>query len=134
MALYLAWQHPDRVSRIAVVSPVSQRAHCPFGILSDVAMRVMGTRWFVARALRSAFYDADRATGMVIDEYARPLDRPGRAGRGVLGGVCNVYFSPTYDRMAQSYERLTAPLLQLPDAHVHGGHPRHHLWIFQHMA
>jgi pimeloyl-ACP methyl ester carboxylesterase len=99
------------VSRIAVLSPVSQRTGCPFGTGSDILQGILGTRLFVSRALHSAFYDATKLSDVEVDEYARLLDRPGRAGRGVLGGVCSSYFSATFDEMVRSFGRISSPLL-----------------------
>jgi 4,5:9,10-diseco-3-hydroxy-5,9,17-trioxoandrosta-1(10),2-diene-4-oate hydrolase len=110
-SLYLAWKHPERVGRVAVLSPASQRTSCPFGLGSDLVARASGTRWFTARALQSAYYRPERVSDVMIDEYARLLDRPGRMGTGVLGGVCRDYFSPAYDQMTRSYGELEPPLL-----------------------
>jgi 4,5:9,10-diseco-3-hydroxy-5,9,17-trioxoandrosta-1(10),2-diene-4-oate hydrolase len=111
ISLYMAWKHPERIDRVAVIDPASQRTSCPFGFASDLVKDCVGTRWFVKRGLRSAFFDANKVTDAMIDEYARLIDRPGRAGRGVLGGVCGDFFSPTYDLMTQSYGRLKPTLL-----------------------
>lgn len=113
VSLYLAWKHPERVERVAVLSPASQRTTCPFGRASDLVMSIAGTRPFIARAIRSTYYEPDALSDVAIDEYARLLDRPGRAGRGVLGGVCDGYFSPTYDRMTESYSTIAPTLLIL---------------------
>lgn len=110
-SLYLAWKHPDRVDRVAVLSPPSQRTSCPFGLGTDLIAWAFGTRWFTARALRSAYHRPDRVSDVMIDEYARLLDRPGRMGRGVLGGVCRDYFSPTYDQMTRHYGEIRPALL-----------------------
>lgn len=105
-ALYLAWTQGDRIPRVAVLSPVSERTSCPFGVTTDLVAAVVGTRWFAERALRSAYFRPERVSDEMIDEYARLLDRPGRMGAGVLGGVCRDYFSPEYDRMTEHYGEL----------------------------
>lgn len=105
-ALYLAWKHGDRIPEVAVLSPASQRTSCPFGITTDLIAGAVGTRWFAERALRSAFFRPEGVSDVMIDEYARLLDRPGRMGSGVLGGVCNDYFSPEYDRMTEHYGEM----------------------------
>ena len=110
-SLYLAWRHGDRITRVAVVSPVSQRTSCPFGIGTDLVALAAGTRWFTSRALRSAYYRPETVSDVMVDEYARLLDRPGRMGSGVMGGVCQGYFSPEYDRMVESYRDLEPELL-----------------------
>ncbi|MDO9222615.1 MAG: alpha/beta hydrolase [Caulobacter sp.] len=110
-ALYLATAHSDRVIRLAVISPVSQRTPCPFGLMTDLLVWVIGVRRFTALALRSAYFRPEKVSDVQIDEYARPLARPGRLGSGVLGGVCRDYFSHAYDRMAESYRGLRAKLL-----------------------
>jgi len=112
-SLYLAWRHGDRITRVAVVSPVSQRTSCPFGIGTDIVAFAAGTRWFTSRALRSAYYRSEKVTDVIVDEYARLLDRPGRMGSGVLGGVCRSYFSSEYDRMVEGYRDLKPELLIL---------------------
>ena len=86
VSLYLTWKHPGRVRRLVVISPASQRTSCPFGVTTDVVLALTGTRWLVGQALRSAFFDPEQVSDTMIDEYARLLDRPGRAGGGVLGG------------------------------------------------
>lgn len=112
-ALYLAWTQGNRISRVAVLSPASQRTSCPFGVVTDLVAWIVGTRSFAAHALRSAYYRPERVSDVVIDEYARLLDRPGRMGSGVLGGVCKDYFSPEYDRMTKHYGDLEPELLIL---------------------
>ena len=113
VSLYLAWQLPERVRRLAVISPVSQHEKCPFGRSTDFAMSLVGTRGLVATALRTAYYEPDQVSDTAIDEYGRLLARPGRGGAGVLGGVCRTYFSPTFDRMIASYGAIKVPLLIL---------------------
>jgi pimeloyl-ACP methyl ester carboxylesterase len=110
-ALYLAWMQGDRIPRVAVLSPACQRTSCPFGVMTDLVAGTVGTRWFTAHALRSAFFRPERVSDVTIDEYARLLDRPGRMGSGVLGGVCKEYFSPEYDRMTEHYGDLKPELL-----------------------
>lgn len=110
-ALYLAMTHADRVARLAVISPVSQRTPCPFGVLTDLLVWIVGVRRFTALALRSAYFRPEKVSDIQIDEYARPLGRPGRLGMGVLGGVCRSYFSKAYDRMVESYRSLQPKLL-----------------------
>jgi 4,5:9,10-diseco-3-hydroxy-5,9,17-trioxoandrosta-1(10),2-diene-4-oate hydrolase len=110
-ALYLAWTQADRLPRVAVISPACQRASCPFGVMTDLVAGTVGTRWFTAHALRSAFFRPERVSDVMIDEYVRLLDRPGRMGSGVLGGVCKEYFSPEYDRMTEHYGDLKPELL-----------------------
>jgi pimeloyl-ACP methyl ester carboxylesterase len=110
-ALYLAWKHPERLTRVVVVSPACQRTSCPFGFGTDLIAWAFGTRWFTAHALRSAYFRPDKVSDVMIDEYARLLDRPGRLGRGVLGGVCKGYFSPMYDQMTESYGEIKPELL-----------------------
>ena len=105
-ALYLAWKHGDRIPKVAVLSPACQRTSCPFGITTDLIAGAVGTRWFAERALRSAFFRPEGVSDVMVDEYARLLDRPGRMGSGVLGGVCNDYFSPEFDRMTEHYGDL----------------------------
>ncbi len=111
VALYLASAHGDRVERLAVISPVSQRTPCPFGVLSDLLVWVIGVRRFTALALRSAYFRPEQVSDLLIDEYARPLARPGRLGTGVMGGVCRTYFSKAYDRMVETYRGLAPRLL-----------------------
>lgn len=108
-SLYLAEKHGDRISRVALLSPVSQRTSCPFGFTTELVADVFGTRWLTSRALRSAYYRSEKVDDVTVDEYARLIDRPGRAG--VLGGVCKSYFSPEYDRMVESYPHLKPELL-----------------------
>ncbi len=110
-SLYLAWKHPDRLDRVVVLSPASRRTSCPFGRGTDLVAWVVGTRSFVARALRSAYARSDRVSEDMIDEYAGLLDRPGRMGNGVLGGVCAGYFSPSFEQMTSSYSELKPALL-----------------------
>ncbi len=110
-ALYLAMTHPDRVLRLAVISPVSERTPCPFGVLTDLLVGLVGVRRFTALALRSAYFRPEKVSDVQIDEYARLLGRPGRLGMGVMGGVCRTYFSKAYDAMVESYRTLRPRLL-----------------------
>lgn len=110
-ALYLAWRHPDRIRRAVVLAPACERTSCPFGLGSDLVAWIFGTRWLTAKGLRSAFDVPEKVGDVEIDEYARLLDRPGRMGRGVLGGVCRGFFSQEYDRMTAGYGELQPELL-----------------------
>jgi len=111
VSLYLAWKHPERLESVVVISPPSQRPDCPFGFTTDIVAAIMGTRWFTAKAVHSAYLKPEKVTDVEIDEYAALLDRPGRLGRGVLGGVCRDYFGPAYDRMTESYREFTPKML-----------------------
>ena len=111
VSLYLAWKHPERLESVVVMSPPSQRPSCPFGLATDIIAGITGTRWFTARALHSAYFRSEKVTDVEIDEYTALLDRPGRLGRGVLGGVCRDYFGPAYDRMTESYREVKPKML-----------------------
>jgi pimeloyl-ACP methyl ester carboxylesterase len=104
VSLEMALRHGDRVTRLAVIDPACYRVSCPFGWATQALAAVTGTRWFVDKGLRSAFFSREQVDDVVIDEYARLLDRPGRLG--VLGGVCESFFSAEYDRMVRDYGEM----------------------------
>ncbi len=112
IALYLAWRHPDRVKRVALLDPACYE---PPGLRwmslpgAGYVASILGGRWSIGRALKSAYYNDELVTEAAIDEYSRPAQRPGYFQ--VLHSLACQYFSPEFHSMAKSYGRIKAPIL-----------------------
>ena len=61
----------------------------------------------IAIALHDVFADSKNITSAVVDEYARPLNKPGF--RDLLRRLLVEYFSPEFMAMTQHYDQIRAP-------------------------
>lgn len=115
ISLYLAARYPERVRKVAVFDPACyQMKHSELAVLA----RREGSRQFVADiagrwagwyALQDVYYDKTKVTDELVDEYARPLNKPGY--RRMLARLINDYFSPTMTQMADEFQTIEAPVL-----------------------
>ncbi|MDP8256643.1 MAG: alpha/beta fold hydrolase [Candidatus Alcyoniella australis] len=115
ITLYLALEFPQRVGRLAVSSPACfhEKGHVSllFAPGFRTLTRVFADRWAIRRSLREVYFHDQSVTEALVDEYARPLNKPGYAD--ALIGLMNDYFSEDYIRMTQRYADLDRPLLIL---------------------
>jgi len=115
IALFLAARYPERIRKVAVFDPACYPMHnSELAVLS----RREGTRQFVADiagrwagwyALREVYDDDAKVTAALVDEYARPLNKPGY--RRLLARLLAEYFSRTFSRMGDEYPSIEAPVL-----------------------
>jgi pimeloyl-ACP methyl ester carboxylesterase len=115
IALYLAEKYPERVTRIVPIDPAcfSLAGHRWMPLLKYDSLARIGThaagRATIAIALHDVFADSKNITSAVVDEYARPLNKPGF--RDLLRRLLVEYFSPEFMAMTQRYDQIRAPTL-----------------------
>jgi len=112
IALYLAWRHPGRVERMALLDPACYE---PPGIRwlslpgAGYVASVLGSRRSIARGLKSTYHNDKLVTEAAIDEYARPALRPGYFN--VLHAISGQYFSEQFQEMTKAYGQIKTPAL-----------------------
>jgi pimeloyl-ACP methyl ester carboxylesterase len=115
VSLYLAWKHPDRVTRAALFDPacfrLDQYGWMPLVSHPSIARlaTAIAIREGVAYGLYDVFFDTNKVTSAVIDEYAQALNKPGF--QDVLWRLIHDYFSPEFERMTRSYGEIKTPML-----------------------
>ena len=111
ISLYIAHRTPDRVRRAIVLDPAAfwQRKQ-GFLAMIDIpgASSVMG-RWAVEMALKDVYYDSSKVADTLVDEYARPLSKPGYAR--YLVRVLDEFDSPLAVEFSKRYGEIAVPLL-----------------------
>lgn len=112
IALYIALNYPDRIRKAVVIDPVCYKAP-DIQILSLPGMEYLtskyGGRWSVRMGLEDAYYDSGKVNDAMIDEYARPITKPGYWK--ALISLEKQYFSPAFTEMAESYRYVSKPVL-----------------------
>jgi len=115
IALYITVSHPGRVLRTAVIDPACYKppnpGHTHLLALPGVpalAGAVKG-RYLVERSLEDVYFHDDQVDAVLVDEYARPMNRKGYFA--TLGALSKDYFSEAFLRMTEQYGSLGTPLL-----------------------
>jgi pimeloyl-ACP methyl ester carboxylesterase len=112
VALYIAEKHPEKVRRLAVLDPVVYRPPT-LQILRLPGMEYMATRfggpYMIRNVLENAYYDDDRVTDTLVNEYCRPLSRQGYIG--MLASIEKDFYSPGYHSIARNLPKLLRPTL-----------------------
>jgi pimeloyl-ACP methyl ester carboxylesterase len=115
IALYLAFTHPERVTKVIALDPAAYRFdHEKMGAvmrrpgLPDFAGSFAG-KWAGYIALWDVYHDASLVDATLVDEYARPMNKPGYAK--ALIHLLREYQSAEYDRMARNYWKVETPAL-----------------------
>ena len=70
---------------------------------------LVGGRTIVKRSLKNAFYDTNKIDNTIIDEYAKPMSKPGYFK--MLSSLRRDYYSPEFYRMTERYGKITTPIL-----------------------
>jgi pimeloyl-ACP methyl ester carboxylesterase len=112
IALYITLNYPEKVRKAVVIDPVCYKAP-DIEILSLPGMGYLaskfGGRWAVRMGLEDAYYDSGKVNDAMIDEYARPITKPGYWR--TLISLEKQYFSPGFKEMTQSYRQIHTPVL-----------------------
>jgi len=115
IVLYMSLHHPDRVAKTVVVSPACYalgKHHGLLGVPGVVQLASMlAGRWAIRGSLRTTFFDPTRVDETIVDEYARPFNKPGYVR--VLASLGKDFFSEEFERMTQNYAELKPELLIL---------------------
>jgi len=115
IALYLTVNHPERVLRTAVIDPACYKppGHGLTQLLAVPGVPALAdtfkTRALVERSLEDVYVHDDMVDEILVDEYARPMNRKGYFA--TLGALRGQYFSEAFRRMTGQYGRLATPLL-----------------------
>lgn len=115
IALYLAVNRPERVLRTAVIDPACYEppGHGLTRLLAVPGVPALAdtfkTRYLVERSLQDVYVHDDRVDDILVDEYARPMNRKGYFA--TLGKLRKAYFSEAFRRMTERYGSLEPPLL-----------------------
>ncbi len=112
IGLYIMANHPGRVIRAVLINPV---CFTPPGVqlLKIPGMEFMaqklGGRWSVRLGLEDAFFDGGQVTKAMVDEYSRPLNKPGYVK--VLVSLEKQFFSPEFGEMGKHYKHIMSPVM-----------------------
>ncbi len=115
IALYLALTDPKRVSRVVPLDPTAysfaRYGMAPFAKrpgLRDIVAGAAGRR--VGKiALWDVYYDRGKVDDVLVDQYARPMNKPGY--RQALVGLLTQFESDEFTRMTRNYWKIDAPTL-----------------------
>lgn len=112
IALYIMVNHPGRIQKAVLIDPVCFHPES-FKVMSLPGMEYfsskLGGRWAVRTGLEDAFYDGDKVDDALVDEYSRPISKPGYYK--VLISLEKQFFSPGFEKMTQSYGQIQQPVL-----------------------
>lgn len=112
IALSITLDHPEKIRKAVVIDPVCYKAP-DIQILRLPGMEYLtskyGGRWSVSMGLEDAYYDSGKISDAVIDEYARPIAKPGYWK--ALISLEKQYYSPAFKEMTKSYGRIHTPVL-----------------------
>jgi pimeloyl-ACP methyl ester carboxylesterase len=112
IALYLSQKVPDRIDKAVAIDPacfkISRRFIMAFPGMDHMAS-IFASRWLLGCSLKDVYYNDDKVNEVLIDEYARYLNRHG--SWKVLSKLSRQYFSDAFALMTQGYEEMTLPLL-----------------------
>ncbi|HUK99252.1 MAG TPA: alpha/beta hydrolase [Nitrospirota bacterium] len=113
IALYITLNHPNKVRKTIVIDP---DCFYPPGwdrFFASPEMIKLGSivekRRIVKRTLKNAFYDPGKIDNIMIDEYAKPMNKSGYFK--MLSSLRSDYYSPEFNRMTQRYGHITTPIL-----------------------
>jgi pimeloyl-ACP methyl ester carboxylesterase len=115
IALFLAERQPERVVRVIAFDPacfslagVRWMPLAQNQTLSKAALS-LATPLTVDLALHDVFWDSSQVNSAVVDEYSRPLAKPGY--RNLLRRLIHEYFSAEFDAMTEHYDTIKSPTL-----------------------
>lgn len=115
ITLFLSMHHADRIEKAVVVDPVSfwQEKTALLALLNAGSLGRLfakGTApWTIRIALKEVYYNDDMVDDILVNEYARPLSKPGY--KTLLARLIQEYPSPDAMKMAGRYHGLKVPLL-----------------------
>ena len=114
VALRLAISHPDRVTKLVLVSPVglvaipaARLARRVSPAVLDRFARYLVPRWLVRRLLRMTFGNPSRVTERDVDEYWAPSQFPAYA-KAMRALICQIDWEPLPD---ETLRRLETPTM-----------------------
>jgi len=117
LTLFLSWNHADRVIRSVVIDPACFDQEKPWylGLFTSPvvgsALAQFAGRWSVKSSLLDTVYDDDMVDDVFVDEYARPMAKPGY--KAFLARLMDRFFSDRFREMSESYDRIGVPMLIL---------------------
>lgn len=121
VTLFLTWKYPDRVKRATVIDPACFPMKVPTLLRAmnapvvGAAVTQMAGRWSVQVAMQQNAYRDEVVTDTFVDEYARPMAKPGF--RQYIARLANEFQSEEGLAMVDTYDRIQRPLLIIWGAH-----------------
>lgn len=112
ISLYIAATHPQNVEKLVVISPACFPMDPPWMTTLPGGKWLTGTqlgRLVADAAIRDVYYDDAKVTDAVLDEYARPLRKPGYGE--VLHRIIREFGDENALRMMDNYGELRTPTL-----------------------
>ena len=112
IALFIARNHPEKIRRLALIDPI------PYKPPAIQLLKLPGAEFIVANyggpftvrmGLEDAFYDSNQVSETMVNEYARPMSRPGYAK--TLVSMQKQFYSPGFYAAAREYEKIRRPTL-----------------------
>ncbi len=112
IALYITANHPKRVRKTVLIDPVWSKPP-EVQLMALPGMEFLsshfGGRWSVRMGLEDAYYDSDKVDAAMVDEYSRPISKPGYWK--TLISLEKQFYSPGFQKMAQSCQWIENPVL-----------------------
>ncbi len=111
ISLYISLNYPNKVRKAIVIDPDCFYPPDRFFASPEIIRlgSLVGGRPIVKRALKNAFYDTKKIDNTIIDEYAKPMNKPGYFK--MLSSLRSDYYSSEFTRMTQRYGQITRPML-----------------------
>ena len=115
ISLYLAGNYPHRIIKAVPIDPACYTMKPPplLALLSDDNFGYQAEPFIskatVKVALRQCYRDKSKVTNTFVDEYARPLSKPGYI-RAMIR-LLREYESPKAHSMIQKYDEISRPVM-----------------------
>jgi pimeloyl-ACP methyl ester carboxylesterase len=111
IALHIMVNRPGRIIRAVLINPVCFKSP-GVQILKIPGMEFiaprLGGRWSVRASLEDAFFNIDLVSEAMVDEYARPIGKPGYYK--ALISLEKQFYSPEFEKLGRSYRLIHNPV------------------------
>ncbi|MBC2717377.1 MAG: alpha/beta hydrolase [Desulfobacteraceae bacterium] len=114
ISLYLSLKYPEKIRKTIVIDPACYEppGRVPM-ILSlpgaETIASVFAGKWTVKGALKDVYFEDSKVDQILIDEYARPMNKPGYMH--VITSLRTQYFSDEFHNMTENHGKLKTQLL-----------------------